>query len=258
MQEISNYYERAIALLASQFQIALADGGKTNLQKVIYAILTEAQEIQDQEELLYSQRSLDTAEGAQLDGLGEILGLSRMPGQSDDSYRQALQFQIFVNNSSGTPEEVIAILQFLTSSSKIWYFEVYPAAYQMATNGLNFPPDPSDIVDAIQTSSPAGVEFIGVTATYNTNPFVFSSDPINEQLYVASNPSNVRELNPLQVDGGAGLDDLYVQKGETVDPDFGGGFAEALGTYPTYTIDTTGAGQLAEIIMTNGSVPPAP
>lgn len=258
MQDIPNYYERAIALLASQFQIAMPDGSKTNLQKMIYAILTEAQEIQNQEELLYTQRSLDTAEGVQLDGLGQILGLTRTPGESDEVYRQALQFQIFVNRSSGTPEEVMAILKFLTAASKIWYLEIYPAAYQMATDGLIFPDDPSDIVGAIQNSSPAGVEFIGVTATYGTNPFTFSSDPIDQQLFVAANPAIPSELSALQVDPGLGLENLFIQRGETVNPDFGGGFAEALGSYPLYTIDTTGAGQLAEIIMTNGSIPPAP
>lgn len=259
MQNISNYYERAVALLASQFQIALATGEKTNLQKLIFAILTQAQEIQDQEELLITQRSLDFAEGVQLDGLGEILGLLRTSGQSDADYRQALQFQIFVNSSSGTPEDVIAILKFLTAASKIWYSEIYPATYQLTTNGLQFPPIPSDIVSAIQSSSPAGVEFIGVTAIYDTVPFVFSGDPYDEQLYVAADPSHPSTKSKLQVDNGGSLDFLFIQRGQTVDPDFGGGFAEALGLDPgPYTYDNVGAGQLSEILMTNGNVPPIP
>ena len=194
-------------------------------------------------------RYLNTAQGVQLDGLGQILGLERTPGESDASYREALQFQIFVNQSHGTPEEVIKILKFLTDATKVWYSEVYPAAYQMATNGLIFPPNPSDLVAAIQNVSPAGVHFLALTATYNTNPFVFSGDPFDEQFFVAPNPADPTELHPLQVDPGTGPVDFFIQRGETTNPDFGGGFAEAIGENPTISVDTTGAGQLAEAIQ---------
>lgn len=250
MVDIPNYYERAVALLASQFQIKNPDGSRTNFQKMLYAIISQIQEIQTQENLLISMRTLDFAQGVQLDGLGEIIGLARIAGQSDDSYRQALQFQIFVNGSQGTPEQVIYILSFLTNASKIWYNEVYPAAYQMTTDGLTFPENPSDLVSAIQSVSPAGVNFIGVTATYGTNPFSFSNDPFNEQFFVYPNPDDIFEDHPFQVDPGSGAVDFYINRGETSNPDFGGAFAEAiLISYPTYNIDTTGAGQLAEVIQ---------
>jgi hypothetical protein len=256
MVDIPNYFDRCIALLASQFQIRLPNGNLTNFQKMIAALISEAQVINTQEQLLLTMRSLNTAEGVQLDGLGQIIGLARIPGQSDASYREDLGFQIFVNQSSGTPENVIAILKYLTDASKIWYNEVYPAAYQMATNGLVglnhliYPfPNPSDLNSEIQKTSPAGVRFIGVTATYNTNPFSFSNDPFTEPLFVSPDPINPLELHQFQVDPGSGLVDLYIQRGETVNPDFGGGFAEALGEPPNFIgVDTTGAGQLAEFI----------
>lgn len=258
MVDIPNYFERAVALLASQFQIRNPDGSLTNLQKVVQALTMQAQVLNTQEQLLVTMRYLNTAQGVQLDGLGQILGLPRIAGQSDQSYREDLQFQIFVNQSNGTPEEVISILKYLTDATTVWYTELYPAAYQMATNGLTFPVNPSDLDQAIQNVSPAGVSFAALTATYNTNPFVFSSDPFNEQFFVAPNPADPTEIHPFQVDPGSGAVDLFIQRGETVNPNFGGAFAEALGTYPTYTIDTTGAGQLAEAIQINGSTPPAP
>ena len=252
MVDIPNYYERAIALLASQFQIKMPDGSRTNFQKMLYAIITQIQSIQTQENLLIEMRSLDTAQGAQLDGLGQIIGLARVPGQSDASYRQALQFQVFVNQSSGTPEQVIQILKFLTQANTIFYDEFYPAAYLMTTDGLIFPDNPSDIVGVIQASSPAGVEFLGVTAIYDTVPFVFSNDPFNEQFYVAPNIADSFELHPLQVDGGSGPENFFINRGETTDPDFGGGFSEAiLLIYPNYDYDNVGAGQLAEFIQGN-------
>ena len=250
MVDIPDYYERTIALLASQFQITLPDGSRTNFQKLLYAIVTQIQAIQTQENLLISMRSLDTAQGVQLDGLGQIIGLLRITGQSDESYREALQFQIFINQSNGTPEDVISILEFSTKATRVFYNEVYPAAYQLATNGLIFPPNPSDLVGLMQSVSPAGVNFIGITAIYDTNPFSFSNDPFNEQLYVAPNPLDPFEAHPFQVDPGAGAVDFFINRGSTDNPDFGGGFAEAiLIAYPVYQIDSVGSGQLAEEIQ---------
>ena len=216
---------------------------------MLYAMMTQYQDIQTQLELLNTKRSLNTAEGVQLDGIGEIVGLARIPGQSDEDYREALQFQIFVNQANGTPEDVIAVLKFLNKADRVWYWEVYPAAYQMAANGLVFPNPVSDLPQAIQSVSPAGVNFIGVTATYNTTPFSFSTDPFNEQLYVANNPIDPFEIHPFQADPGTGAEDFFVNRGATTNPELGGAFAEAiLISYPIYEIDTTGAGQLAEVL----------
>ncbi len=275
MVDIPNYYERMIALLASQFQGATANGGLTNFQNLLYAIAHQFQDIQTQENLLNSMRELNTAQGVQLEGnvikngqnvlvgLGTILGLDRIVGQPDDDsiidgkqvtgYRQDLQFQIFVNNSQGTPEEVIYMLFYLTKATKVWYNECYPASYQMATNGLTFPPFPSDIVGAIQQVSPAGVDFIAVTAIYNTNPLVFSSDPIDEQFYVAPNPDDPSQSNLFQVNAGAGAENFFIQRGETVNPDFGGFFAEG---NTNNSVNEVGAGSIAEAIMTNGNIAP--
>lgn len=262
MYDIENYYQRAIALLASQFQIALPDSSMTNFQKLIFSLMTQAQVINTQELLLYNNRALNTAQGVQLDGLGQILGIARIPGQSDSSYQLALQFQIFVNQSSGTPEELIYMLEFLSKATTVWYNEDYPGSFQLATNGLTFPKytanvsGPFQYVQAIQDSSPAGVEFIGITATYNRNPFTFSSDPINEALYVSPDPLNPSTLDPFFVDPGSGAVQLDVQRGITVNPNFGGGFSEATGI--GLGRNNTGAGQFAEIIVIGGDIPPIP
>jgi hypothetical protein len=251
MVNIPNFYERAIALLASQFQISLPNGSNTNFQNVIASLIAEAQIINTQEQNLQNDRYLDTAVGIQLDGLGQIVGLPRMSGQSDDSYREDIQFQIFINQVHGTPEEMIAILAYLTTASKVWYIEIYPAAYIMATNGLTFPQPPNsphDFVVAIQNSSPAGVHFLGIIAIYDTIPFVFSGDDILEQFYVSPDPTNPFGFNLFQVNPGSGLVDFYVNNGTTVNPSFGGYFSEAIGVYPNYVINIQGAGQLAEFI----------
>jgi hypothetical protein len=252
MVDIPNFYDRAIALLASQFQIHLPDGSNTNFQNVIASLIAEAQFINTQEQALQTQRYLDTAVGKQLDGLGQILGLVRVSGQSDSSYREDLQFQIFINQSHGTPEEMISIIAYLTNASKVWYIEISPASYILMTNGTAFPTapnSPQDLVPAMQKVSPAGVEFSTLIAIYNTVPFVFAGDTILEQFYVSIDPADPSTFNPFQVNPGSGLVDFFVNAGTTTIPSFGGYFSEAVGVYPTYVILIQGAGQLSEAII---------
>lgn len=251
MALIPNHVQRAIALLAGQFQQSLLDGEYSRFQRLIQAFVTQFQEIDDVNQTLKFDRSIETSVGVQLDGLGQILGLSRLPDESDDDYREKLKFQIFINKSNGTPEEVIAVLKFLTKATKIRYHEYYPAAFQIDTDGVTFSVPPQQLVSAIQSVSPAAVQYTPITATYGAPlPFVFSGDPIIELLDVAPFESSPFELRNLQVQV---VDLLAVNAGNVVNPTFGGCFAE-FGT----PIDTTGAGQMAEVIMFNGSTPPPP
>lgn len=167
MVQITNHFQRAISLLASQFRKNKPDGTLTNLQRLIQVLVTPAQEIEDVNWELKTERFLDSAIGAQLDALGQIIGIARNPGESDDDYRERLQFQIFINSSKGTPEDVIRIISFLTKSTRIWYHETYPAAFQLETNGLVFPDPPNELNQAIKNASPAGVNYAPITATYN-------------------------------------------------------------------------------------------
>jgi len=96
MALITNHFERAVALLASQFRFELANGELTNLQKIIKILAEQAQDIDYVNFELETQRWLDIAVGVQLDLLGEILGLPRNIRESDDDYRERLQFQIFI------------------------------------------------------------------------------------------------------------------------------------------------------------------
>src|SRR6188768_445924 len=128
MVAINNVFERTLSLLASQFRDTKLDGGLTNFQKLIKIITKQAQDIQDALWELKTERWLTTSEGIQLDLIGVILGLPRNPNESDEDYRERLQFQIFINSSTGTPEEAIKVLKYLTNATHIWYHDVNPAA----------------------------------------------------------------------------------------------------------------------------------
>lgn len=252
MVRIPNHYERANALLAAQFRDTLPDQDKNNFQKLLKALIDSMQEIDDQNQELIFLRFLDTAQGVQLDGLGEIVGIAREPGQSDESYREDIKFQIQINRSNGTPEEMISILKYLTDAQKIWYYDIFPAYYQMATDGLTYPDRWTDLVTALQKSGPAAVNYVPIAALvawngtelFRTVPFTFSGDPVEELLWVAPDPNDPTDLHNLEVDTGELIE---VNAGNTSNPDFGGWFAEvdALNNL----LPNPNAGQLAELIQ---------
>jgi hypothetical protein len=84
---------------------------------------------------LFIMRWLDRAEGVQLDGIGNIVDLSRldavvwarMAGQivpmDDALYRQFLQFKIFLNTSEGTYADVVRTLRMFWPYTPIYYSE---------------------------------------------------------------------------------------------------------------------------------------
>jgi hypothetical protein len=240
MVEILNVFERSKALLAGQFQELPTNLPKTHLQSLIYALCTGGQDLQNTLQTMLTQRWLSTAVGDQLDGIGQILGLARKINQSDSDYREDLTFQIRINNGSGTPEQVIDAAKFFSDASKVWYEEVYPAAYLIATNGLQFPNPPVDLANAMQKISPAGVRFIGLVLTYNTVPFTFAGDSEVRPLYVAPDPDTPSIAVPLEMNT---TDLLNVNVGFNAIPSFGGWFSEL-----TDPIDTFGAGQFTELL----------
>lgn len=259
MRDITNFYERSFTLLASQFREGIEGEERTNMQKLIAALVTPFYEINRVQLQLYNDRFLATAVGVQLDNIGLILGLPRgldsITGmlQTDSDYREALYFQVFINRSTGTPEEAIATLKFLTKATVIQYMDSFPAFYQMFTNGTpeNFSVPPQDIVQAMSDLSPAGVQYVPITWNYNYDLiFEFTGDPIIEDFYVNPNPDDLNQYNPFHVSTD-GINDLQFQinRGSTTDNPDAGCFAE-----DNYEVPE--AGELCEVLVLNGSVPP--
>ena len=249
MVQITDQFERALALLASQFRGQKSNGELTNLQKLIKVIVTPMQRLEDAKWQLKTERWLTTSVGAQLDELGVILGLPRKLNESDDDYRERLQFQIFINTTSGTPEEVMAVLAFLTQATHTNYHDIGIADYQLETNGLKFPNPPNELNDGIFQVSPAGVNYAPIVATYNVPiSFELGGDLTDQPLAVNANASDPFEERELQMEIYAGSPVLYVSAGavESNGPD--GGLDEL--DFPLET-----AGQLSELIQKGGNSP---
>lgn len=250
MVQITNQFDRALALLVSQFRGQKATGGLTNFQKLIKVLVTPFQQLEDVKWQLKTERWLDTSVGAQLDEIGVILGLPRDINESDSNYRERLQFQIFINTTSGTPEEVMRVLAFLTQASHTNYHDIGIADYQLETNGLKFPNPPNDLNDAIFQVSPAGVNYAPIVATYNVPiSFELGGDLTDEPLYVNANTADPTELRELEMQVYAGTPVLYVAAGAVESNGPNGGLDEL--DFPLAT-----AGQLSELIQKGGNNPP--
>lgn len=247
MVQLTNQFQRALALLASQFRDQKSNGELTNFQKLLKVLIEPAQRLEDTKWQLKTERWLSTSVGVQLDEIGAILGLPREINESDSDYRERLQFQIFINTSSGTPEEVMAVLAFLTEATHTNYHDIGIAAFQLETDGLKFPNAPNDLNDGIFQVSPAGVNYAPIVATYNVPiSFELGGDLTNQPLYVNANVADPSELRELEVEPYNAI--LYVAAGavESNGPD--GGLDEL--DFPLET-----AGQLSELIQKGGNAP---
>lgn len=127
---------RMVSLLLHQFH------GAANLENLINGIGERGQDVEHTLWSIYNDRWLDTATGAQLDGLGDILGELRF-GRDDDTYRLWLRFRIFINTSLGRPEDLIEVCRFVTNEGRdggrVRYWENWPASVQLFTDGLFIP-----------------------------------------------------------------------------------------------------------------------
>lgn len=122
--KLNNYVQLALSRLLQQYQ------GRTLITGVYTAI---AQECQDLENAIFSldggrqlwNGTSTPAYGQQLDGIGEIVGISRN-GLDDQQYILFLFGKIAENFSDGTIESVLAVIQYLFQG-QIIIQAIYPA-----------------------------------------------------------------------------------------------------------------------------------
>lgn len=156
---------------------------KPKILGVVNAMLTPLTEVETLADQVKTQRWIDTAIGAQLDGVGSIVGESRL-GRNDDDYRTAILFRIFVNTSNATPEDLIKGLRLLTMPDDIQYIEQYPATAILFTNG---PGIPFGIQAVIQSLAPAAISNVPVMVSYSwPTPFRFGMVSPPGELFVDS------------------------------------------------------------------------
>jgi hypothetical protein len=139
--------ERGLIRLASQFQ------DKPIIESFLKVYLEKLEEVEQGFLQLLNERGISSAIGNQLDLIGKIVGESRL-GRDDETYRDALYLRIFINNSEGTPEDVLAALKLITQATYVNMWEHYPASVHLLTNGTSIP---NNLAETLKNVVPAAV-----------------------------------------------------------------------------------------------------
>lgn len=148
---------------------------QTDVEKFTVILSKQVQELEQTFYDLLTKRGLDTAEGEQLDKIGEILNTPRA-GFNDENYVIRLKAAIIRYNSKGRPEDIISAFSLLTQAEQVIYGEVYPAKIRLtAVNSINPVGTKDEIRNAMEGAKAAGVG-VDIIISTNDTPFVFFGD----------------------------------------------------------------------------------
>lgn len=152
----------AQGLLISQFQ------DKPRVNGIVEAIVEPLQDVQDTLYAMLTQTYVTNAVGAQLDIIGEYVGITR-GGYPDDLFRLFIQVQIGINNSQGHANEILAIVGLITGATNVLYIPGFPAGMSLQVN-INLPAylaslplTGAEFIQLIQKTIPAGVALYGIS-----------------------------------------------------------------------------------------------
>lgn len=161
--KITNYDDN-LELLIQQYK------DKINFVGILQALNSQANDL---EEALFEIRDnfwIDSAEGNQLDIIGEIQGELRQ-GRNDIDYRAAIRARIVVNNGSGEFETIITALTQLLGAT-IVQLQNLGDAFLFIWTDLTID---LTVFNTILRFIPAGVGLLITSGS--SNPFVFFGDP---------------------------------------------------------------------------------
>lgn len=114
-----NLIDEAESLLLHQFQKS------PKLKALIRSLVAPLQELADQLYSLHDGKYIEEAYGERLDILGRLVDQPRK-GMSDVEYRLWLKVRICLNNSHGTPKDVLKILSILLEKDSFLMDERWP------------------------------------------------------------------------------------------------------------------------------------
>jgi len=172
-----DYAATALSRLTGQFD------NSPKLQALMDAIVSPLTALETDADALIAERWIDTAVGVQLDGCGYIVGEPRL-GRTDEDYRAAIKFRVFVNTSKGTPVDMIRGLKYLTDPTDCQYLESYPATVLLFTNGLFVK---QTIQPAMQDLAPVALSDVPVSVSFMDTPFRFWKSNHPAELFVNDN-----------------------------------------------------------------------
>lgn len=130
---------------------------KADLLSFMTALTDETQALENAFFQLFTGFNVNTAVGTQLDAIGAVVGVSRN-GATDTVYRIRVRARIMINLSSGTPNQILRMVNLLTPDGTASKFRpFYPASFEVETTGPLSTSDAKEIGSALIEMTPAGV-----------------------------------------------------------------------------------------------------
>ena len=120
--------DSGVNLLLHQFQ------DKPNLKGFFSTFLQDLENINRDTFDLVNQFNVDGAYGIYLDNIGDLVGEKR-ENESDDEYRNRIKIRILINNSKGSPNEILEIVSQVTETDNVRLWEHYPLFTMLYTDG---------------------------------------------------------------------------------------------------------------------------
>lgn len=180
-----------------------------NLRNVVISYLEQLQEVEEALKQLNNERSVFTAIGAQLDNIGLIVGEERL-NRLDGPYRIAILNRIAINNSDGTPDNILQIMQALTQTDDVRLYNYYSGHYFLFVGDLIS----TDYIEVLKGISPAGVSStLLVYGGSNCLEAAHSSEDLQVNSYLPHS-SNSEDINSLAKEHTLELESFAMQAGE--------------------------------------------
>lgn len=168
---IENHVELALGRLLEQ------DKGKPNLVALLSAFVRPMQTLEDEADKVETLRGLDDAAGVWLDRLGAVVGQPRN-AFDDEDYRLHIRARLLVNRSSGTPEELLAIVRMLSPDSPaLELFEYFPAAFDLVLGGVTSLDEARLFFSMLDEARAVGVRG-GLVSFSAASPFIVGSSTV--------------------------------------------------------------------------------
>jgi hypothetical protein len=134
-----------------------------NLNKYVEAFALQVQDLEDAITEVMLQDLLTFAEGENLDTIGDLVGAPRL-GLSDEDYREAIEFQVFVNHHTTSPDNLAELCRRLAGADAVEYMPQGPAVYSLRVDGGTIG---ADLRARLQRLTAAGVRLMDV----HRNPY---------------------------------------------------------------------------------------
>lgn len=142
-----DHVAKGLALLLQQWRTS------SKLKGILATYLRQFQTLENVTWDVINSRMLDTAVGAQLDMLGDLVGETRR-GRNDIDYRAAVRLRIRVNRSQGRAVDVIDVATQGNGNTPAIYRE-YPANFAWEVEIYNSP-SPVTVAKMLQQTKAAG------------------------------------------------------------------------------------------------------